>query len=138
VYLDALVQLLDERVVWINLQDVLFLVESDITLQSRAQFDALFVGRVVHHVCDDDDRVVDQPQTDLDVLHDILQLLAYIANQRLELLRQRLDLPAGVVRLGRVLEVVACHIYYPGFFVLLVASEDGFVQRIVAQDNFVP
>lgn len=136
-YFDYLVQLLNDRGVGVDLQDVLLLVEFFLGLHRGGCVYSLPVRGIVHQVGNDDHRLVDEPCGNLDVLDILSELLLCVVNEGLVHLSQVLHLLPEIIVLVGLPEVVFGYINDFEFFVVLEVVDDGLVQRVLAQDYLV-
>ena len=121
----------------VDFKDVLFFVVLDLGSHRRSSINSFSVGSVVHHVSDDDDRLIDEPGRNFDVFNVFSEFLLGIVYKRLVHFGQVFDFFSEVVVFIWFLEIVSGHIDDFVGFVVFEVMENVFVEGIISQNDFI-
>ena len=136
-YLYQFVELLYDRGVGVDLQDVLVFPRVG-GLHGCGRLESLHVGSVGVDVGRDDCGGVDQTHGDTHLLDHALQLALGVLNQRSINLCEILHFLPELVSSIRFLDMPEGHIHNLGLLVLLKSLEDGLIKGIITQDDLIP
>ena len=121
----------------VNFKNILFFMIFHVWFHWSSCFKSLSIWSVVHSICNNNDRFIDESQRNFYFLYYIFQLILSIFDQRSVNFFQIFNFFPQIIVLIWLLEVISCNIDNSISFVFSERIEECFIKRIISQNNFI-